>query len=240
MKTMFLSDLFTLRRSLPQLIFTAVVFCLIMTFFSLSAVTLSAALTALLPMVCLMNLCMYDDLNGWGSYRLTLPLSRRDVVWGRYLTVLLITAGCAVMGVILGLLAFLVASWLPGTALAQISLATDLVDDLLVVNLIEITCAAVAACLVVLITAIVVLPLVMKMGVTKAVRIIPLFVVVLLFGGFAALDSFVPGFDVSYFDQLLSTPESILIGCGILALVVLALYPISATLAVRIYQTREL
>ena len=27
---------------------------------------------------------VYDDQNGWGSYRLTLPVSKRDVVLSRY------------------------------------------------------------------------------------------------------------------------------------------------------------
>ena len=31
-----------------------------------------------------MGLAAYDELNHWGLFRLTLPLSRRDVVLGRY------------------------------------------------------------------------------------------------------------------------------------------------------------
>ena len=67
------------------------------------ATVVAAALFMTYPMVG-MQLGQYDELKGWKSYRMTLPLSRRDIVAGRYLTLLtLVIASLLTPAVAVGL-----------------------------------------------------------------------------------------------------------------------------------------
>ena len=82
------------------------------------ATVVAAALFMTYPMVG-MQLGQYDELKGWKSYRMTLPLSRSDIVAGRYLTLLtlvivgLLTAAGA-EGLHIGIVG--VSQWLGGPA----------------------------------------------------------------------------------------------------------------------------
>ena len=67
------------------------------------ATVVAAALFMTYPMVG-MQLGQYDELKGWKSYRMTLPLSRSDIVAGRYLTLLtLVIVGLLTAAVAVGL-----------------------------------------------------------------------------------------------------------------------------------------
>ena len=50
------------------------------------------------------TLSAYDDVSGWAAFRLALPLSRRDVVLGRYATVAVTCLASAVFGIALSAL----------------------------------------------------------------------------------------------------------------------------------------
>ena len=89
MRRMLLCDLVVIRRQLPQIALIGLIPALV-----LSIVSVSMAAEAVIMMVTLMitymiivTLSAYDDASGWAAFRLTLPLSRRDVVLGRYATV---------------------------------------------------------------------------------------------------------------------------------------------------------
>ena len=139
MKTTILADFFTLKRVLPQLALTALIVGVFIAVFSISPVTLTATLTAVLPMICLMNLCAYDDFNGWSAYRLTLPVTRKEVVWGRYFTLIILIAICAIIGMILGLGLFVIISYIPSLGLAEDVAAAGGFGEMLIENAIEVS-----------------------------------------------------------------------------------------------------
>lgn len=62
------------------------------------------ALCAMWPLLLLFSLMSYDNANGWGRYRAALPFSRRDIIVGRYLSILLSSAGIVVLSILLGVL----------------------------------------------------------------------------------------------------------------------------------------
>ena len=62
-----------------------------------------------------MQLTNQDDANGWSAYRLALPLSRRDIVLGRYLAIVLVTLACmaevAIVGTLVPVVAGIFVDW---------------------------------------------------------------------------------------------------------------------------------
>ncbi len=98
MRNAVICDLRTLLPFLPSVGVSVALVCAFLTFGggALSAVGSVCAMTLLL---CMFSLWGYDDQNGWGRFRATLPLSRREVVAGRYLAVLALGLAGVVLGV---------------------------------------------------------------------------------------------------------------------------------------------
>ena len=80
------SELAIIRTMAPALTVTIVLVCAIMCFGMGSYAGASAA-CAMVPMLVMFSLFGYDDQNGWLRYRAALPLARRDIVVGRYLSI---------------------------------------------------------------------------------------------------------------------------------------------------------
>ena len=59
---------------------------------TLQTPTMVSVLCAMEPLLVLFTFMNADMANGWGRYRAALPLSRRDIVVGRYATILLSAA----------------------------------------------------------------------------------------------------------------------------------------------------
>ena len=90
MKTMIVSDFAALRSALLQLVGICLVVSLFMSYV-MGAVGTSAAIGAMIPFMCLFSLAALDEQNGWERFRLTLPITRRQVVFGRYASVAIAT-----------------------------------------------------------------------------------------------------------------------------------------------------
>ena len=80
------SELAIIRTMVPVLAVTIVFVCVIMCFGMGSYAGASAA-CAMVPILVMFSLFGYDDQNGWLRYRAALPLARRDIVVGRYLSI---------------------------------------------------------------------------------------------------------------------------------------------------------
>ena len=80
------SELAIMRTMAPVLTVTIVFVCVIMCFGMGSYAGASAA-CAMVPILVMFSLFGYDDQNGWLRYRAALPLARRDIVVGRYLSI---------------------------------------------------------------------------------------------------------------------------------------------------------
>lgn len=69
----------------------------------MGAVGTAAAIAAMVPFTGLFSLAAYDEQNNWELFRLTLPLTRRQVVFGRYASIALLTVGSLALALVLGL-----------------------------------------------------------------------------------------------------------------------------------------
>lgn len=92
MKAMIVSDFAVLRSVLLQLLGICLVIALFMGYV-MGAVGTAAAIAAMVPFTGLFSLAAYDEQNNWERFRLTLPLTRRQVVFGRYASIALLTVG---------------------------------------------------------------------------------------------------------------------------------------------------
>ena len=197
-----------------------------------------AALAATMVTTCLTvmnNLMAIDEQNAWQTYRLALPLSRVQVVRGRYLSGLV----GVVAGLLIGALAVAavigVMQGLPGEGAAFYGreVLTLPLEDYLV-------CAAAGLC-VSLVGLAVALPLDFRLGFTAVTRYIPLAFAALFVLVVIVLDQFqVDSADISSIAALLSDPAALgLIGLAAF-FVAAALYALSCMLSIRLYKAREL
>ena len=187
-----------------------------------------ATLTCMFFMMSAMGLAAYDQLNHWELFRLTLPLSRRDVVLGRYAAI--VTFG--LLGMVVGLVAALAATavvsavGLPGEVGEAFAFDPDMLGVMAVVTCFTLLIGSVVAS--------VVTPLYFRLGQTRATQILPT-VIVLLF--------VVPVVDmelVSAALEALDTPTGMAVSCVVLIALSAVALAISAAISLKLYERREL
>lgn len=228
MKAMTLSDLISSKSALLQL-FGISIFVSIFVGFATEQLLSVIGLGAMVPFLYLFTMASSDEQNGWERFRLTMPLSRKQVVYGRYASFLIVLIASAVAALITALAAGGVAQLLPeGLAADAIRLDAWSVPELLAVTLL--------VELVILVGAAISLPVIMKFGMTKGARFVPIIVVIALTG---AVGLFGSNADLLHLDQLLASGESIALLLAGITVVSIALFCASALLSVRLYETRE-
>lgn len=229
MRTVFISDLLTMRKPLAQLALTGVFIALFVG---------SVAVAGFFPFLFMTSLFTVDEQNGWERFRLTLPVTRSQVVRGRYLTVL---ASCAVS--VLGAVALAVPlSWLAGTGLPMTSMlpteGADLGELLLTTSV-----ASVATALGILLLASLSMPIYMRYGATKAARVAPAMVVLAFCLTMATLEEV--GVLAEWGPRASAWLEGLATGgqgmlLGLLAVAgVLAVYAVSSQVSCAIYERRQ-
>lgn len=182
----------------------------------------------------------YDDQNNWGLYRLTMPLSRRDVVLGRY-------AMIAVMG-LLGT----AAGFIGGIALSAVAGVVPLPGDLssafgLSAENVFATFMATSLCVIVgSIIAGIETPIYFRFGQTKATQWLPMITVLLFCGPIMLLGSGAQ-IDLSVVqaarDLLVFVTENLLGAIAFLAagfIIAAIILFISAAVSLKLYNKREL
>ena len=115
MKALLYSDWASLRKSMKSFLFSIFMICGIVTFVSISnegmdaeaiAETIQSNIMAtgslMFAFFSFFNLFGQDEREGWESVKLSLPVSRREVVVGRYLIMAIIIVVLLVVGAILG------------------------------------------------------------------------------------------------------------------------------------------
>lgn len=229
-------ELAVLKKYLKQITFTMliVIVCLVVGMSSLTSVPGMAFLTVTFSVS--MSASAYDDQNGWGSYRLVMPVTRREVVQGRYaLNLLLAIAAAAVAAVLM-------------TAFIALGSAVELPEFL--ANLavwdnqqLEATLAASTSCACIgLCMCSVTLPAYFKFGMTKATQYLPFIMIVLSVAPFLVL-GVIGG---PLLDQVKGAIElaETTGGLGLIAFAALAIslavYAASSFIAVRLYSARDL
>lgn len=200
-----------------------------------------ATLTCMFFMMAAMGLAAYDELERWGLFRLTLPLSRRDVVLGRYAAIVALGLAGMVVGVAGALAITCVASTvgLPGELGEAFSFDAELLGPMAFVTSFTLLIGSVVAS--------VITPIYFRLGQTRATQILPT-VIVLLFvipvavlGNSGMLDGGIPGLELlSDALELLETPAGIAGGVALCAALAAAALAVSAAASLRLYERREL
>lgn len=228
MKAMVFSDLITARNSFGALLGITVFVAAFIAVGSGTLLVAAACMTAMVPFMYLFSISAYDEQNGWERFRLTLPISRRQVAYGRYLSMLIIT-GIAVILSLLGCAALgLVADVLPAGMVAEgLMLSHADVEAILVVVM--------AVVLMLLFSAAFTLPLVLRFGMTRGARIVPVVLMLALSAimVLAGSDAAAPGVQ-----ELLSGPHALIMAGAFI--VMLVLYGVSAWLSGRLYEHRDI
>lgn len=235
-KTMALIDFAVMRSSIATTAGLSLVVAMALTAGMQSLTPAVAAVSAMAPLLLLTTLGAYDEYNNWGSFRLTLPLSRRDVVFGRYASLLAAMACAAVAALVFGAVVRGACALAPGALFSQLS------QDATLARIAAATgCAlscSVAACAVTL-------PLALRFGMTKAVRFVPVVVAVafaLLLAIMGSSGSPLEGSEA--FANLLlwldAADTHLLAASAAILAASLVIYVASALLAARLYETREL
>lgn len=231
MKAMIFSDLITIKNSAVALVAVVLFVGCICAFSQGAIAAIAAAMAATLPMMYLFSIVAYDEMNGWERFRLTLPMSRTQAVCGRYASMAIVV----VIGVMAGLAGSLLLSAIAGPVQQLFGISIGSSED---APLAEAAAAALLGAGVILLAAAVALPPMMRFGMTRGTRILPVVFVALIALGIIVLDStpIMPLLE-SWYSQ--ATSGSLVLA-SICALAVVALiYVGSAALSVRLYATRD-
>ena len=198
-------------------------------------------ITCMFFMMGAMGAAAYDEQNDWGRFRLTLPLSRRNVVLGRYAAIVTLGIG----GMAVGLLAAFAISAVTGAVELPGELSQALTLD---PGTISGMAFATTFCLLIGATvASVVTPIYFRLGQTKATQLLPTIIVMLFvlpvvfLGNSGLLDGALPGAEqIAAFLAYIETPGGLFVGCAGMVAAAAVILAVSAAISLRLYETREL
>lgn len=229
-------ELAVLKKYLKQIALTMLIMipCLAAGMGSLTSAPGVAFLVVMFSMS--MSSSMYDDQNEWGSYRMAMPLTRCDVVRGRYaLNLLLAIAAAAIAAVLMtAFIALGSAVELP-EFLANLAVWDN--QQLEATLAASISCACIGLCI-----CSVTLSAYFKLGMTKATQYLPFIMLFLSVAPFLVL-GVIGG---PLLDQVKGAIElaETTGGLGLIAFAALAIslavYVASSFIAVRLYSARDL
>lgn len=235
MRKVLASDLLMMKGPLLQTLILGLIVGLVLCVAMGSPQACAAALAAMVPLLLMVNLWGFDETAGWSGYRLTLPVDRSQVVAGRYGALLVLFVGAGL--VVLAFMAAVMAAAGPLSAVLPVPQDLVLSGD---------SMAMVCACILLglgidLVAAALSQPLVMRFGMTKAMRFIPLLVVMAVVFGISFLSASDGAVDLLGW-ALQAVPDEmmriVLIGVGLLA-VGLILFALSGLVAARLYAKRQ-
>lgn len=231
MKAMFMSDILTARKYFRS----QLLIVLAVSVFTAVAVDTPYVIIPVfacgIPFSIAFMLMAFDERNDWQKFRLALPLSRRNVMIGRYVSFALITAAGLAIGIVAMGLVVLLGYALPSIpAIANLSAGFGWQALML---------ASALSIAVMLIMLAVTLPLVARFGMTKAVRFIPLAAVFIVVAfGTLAENGAMPEYVTSLLNWI--STDAGTIGVSLIALGVAAiLYAISCAVSIVLYDKRE-
>ena len=199
----------------------------------MGAVGTAAAIAAMVPFMGLFSLAAYDEQNNWERFRLTLPLTRRQVVFGRYASIALLTVGSLALALALGLGIAALAGLLPAQWLPESLSPAENTPEMIVGS-------TIGGVSVVAIAMAVAMPVITRFGMTKAARIVPVIVVLVVAFAVAFFGSGIqPTGVLADLVQWLDTGSNYLFLAAALVAVVALIYVASAFVAAKLYEKRE-
>ena len=231
MKAAFLCEFATIRSALLQM---AIIYLVIGVVVGIAMV---ACISAMTPFLVVFTLSGYDEANGWQRFRACLPISRGAIVFGRYAIVLLSSIVMAAFAVVVALVLAQAAPYLPLADGAAESLAAQS-DPLML------AASALAGTAIILLVTALILPFVLRFGMNKAMRIVPVVIVLLLVVAVPWAGDALAGGQLApvanAIDAFVSDPANQIVVCAVVAIAVLAVYAASCLIAARMYRAKEL
>ena len=91
MKAMIFSDLITSKNAFVQLLLISIVICGFLAWGTGEVIVGTAAMATMAPLMYLFSIFAYDEMNGWERFRMTLPLTKHQVAYGRYVSMLIVS-----------------------------------------------------------------------------------------------------------------------------------------------------
>lgn len=234
MKAAFLCEFTTIRSTFAQLAIIYLIIGVVLGVAMESLVAPTACIGAMTPFLLIFTLAGYDATNGWERFRACLPVSRGAIVASRYAIVLVATLAMIALSCILALALGALAPMLPLPASTAESLAEQADLSLLLIS-------GLGGSGIVLLVSALVLPFLIRFGMNKAMRIVP---VVVMLAILLAIASFSQLAELGAVAQLLhdtvENPASQPLVIAGTVVAVLAIYVISFLAAVRLYRSKEL
>ena len=231
MKAMFMSDLLIAKKYLVQQLLIGVAVGIFISVVMGNLYVIPPMVGVMIPFSLAFTILAYDERDNWQQFRLSMPLSRTNVIWGRYASMGVL----ALIGLALGLL-------VTGIVIAAANLLPNVpqLTDLMVnFSWQAVVLVSVVGVAIILVMLTITMPLVSRFGMTKAVRYIPLLVIFAVVFGSGFLDGkSAPEFLLQLMEWL-KTPEGTLGMAGIVIVVAFALYALSGVLSVKLYEKRE-
>lgn len=228
MKTMIYSDFALSRDRILYMALIGVVMFVVLAGMHLAS-TAVTCFSAIIPMSFLMVFFINDETGKWEVYRMTMPLSRRDAVFGRYLSILII------MGISFGL--FLCLGLGLDAVFSQLPAFSEWVDADGSESAMVILLSELVTMMVILIMLAVALPVLMRFGFNRATTYLPVALVVIFLIGITLIDpATLEGALTALFTNEGALVLFAVAGCA----GGLVLYFASALLAVRLYRGKEL
>ncbi len=234
MKPMFLNDLTIMRWYLVQTYGICVAVGLFMGVAMGSLLTMGACIAAMIPLLTAFSLLSYDELNNWQAYRLAMPLSRNDIVSGRYLCILAVALASALLGLATSFLVGLIAQLLgPASMIAALSFESNPPGLVVASTLFGLGAS--------LIMAAALIPPAMKSGMTKGVRFAPFIIMFVFLAGASLLgdDGVLAPYIPRMLDLFGSSDMGAVAAAGIMCVAALVLLAISHQATRRLYATRD-
>ena len=232
MKRAFMSELAIARTLVPSIAGVSLFIFVVLTLANASGGDSgtsagACAVSAMSPIIFMSSLAGFDNQNGWELYRATLPLSRKDIICARYLSIIAFSAVMTCAAALLSIIAlpFFDHTGIPSTGQ----------------TVFEITIASAASMLISLMMVFLAQPLFFRFGHMEALRLSVGLFALMGCGTMAMLSSSNP---ISNWLMSIAgaNPNPAVLGglCAGIAVLALALCAISCTVSTKIYRARDL
>ncbi|WP_165062818.1 ABC-2 transporter permease [Adlercreutzia sp. ZJ154] len=231
MKAMIFSDLITMKNAFVQTVVMMLIVGVFIMISTQSAIVGVAAISMGMSCMYFYSIAAYDEMNNWEQFRLTLPIKRHQVAYGRYASIAIVALLNFLLAIIIGFAFTGVAEMLVGSIEVPEKMLLTNTDPLYVVA------SGGVSLLIMLIAAAIGLPLIMRFGMTKGIRIVPVIIIMILAIGMVFVDG----------TPIMETVETALFNTSAVAIlwtvgivVSITLYIASAALAAKLYEGRNL
>lgn len=231
MKAMVFSDLIASKSSLFQLFGMTLLVSVFIALGTGTLITSVACLATMIPFMYLFSIAAYDEQNGWERFRLTLPISRRQVAYGRYVSTFIVMVISLIFAIAVGVLMGLIAEAMPENLVSPGLYLSEW-------GVLSVFAVGVLTQIVILLAAAISLPVIMRFGVTKGSRFVPVVILLVLSFGIAFFGSSIELLNI---EKIFNNPGNVLgMVLAVVVAVSLILYCASACLSAHLYEKREL